>query len=791
MRPALLSFFFLLNLKNFSAFAQQKNNSGTLNGRITDQSTGETLIGVSITAINSKNSTTTNNYGYFSITVPADTATFRISYIGYRTIDTLINLSVGHTVSLQLKPVRNELNTVVIKGTGSQPVQNTSQMGKINLPISQIQSLPKFFGEPDLLKALQTLPGVQQGSEGTSAILVRGGSPDQNLILLDGAPLYNPSHLLGIFSAFNTYAIKNVDLYKGAFPARYGGRLSSVVDIAMNDGNMKKVHGQLTVGLLASQFTLEGPLKTDKTSFIISGRRTYHDLFIAPLIKSNSPEVEKFTLYFYDLNAKIHHQFSDKDHLYLSFYNGKDKLRIKQADKADDGTGNSSDFGLGWSNTTGAVRWNHIFSGKLFANTTLTTSQYKFDTNISSSVFGSKINADDILNIKSGITDYTAKIDFDYQPAPVHNIKTGASYTIHTFTPGTSLSKQSFNNNILKDDNFGSRIQGKEMDLYAEDDWSITDKLKINIGIHASGFDVQNRFYASLQPRLSARYLLPGDWALKASYAKMTQYMHLLASNSISLPTDLWVPATSKVLPQQSNQVALGLSRNVFNDKFEFSAEVYYKTMDHIIEYKDGADYVTTSQNNDWENKITSGKGKAYGLELFLQKKTGRLTGWASYALARTDRSLPEINGGKTFPYKYDRRHTLNLVGIYKLKPGIELSGTFVFQSASPFTMPTTQFESVSPGQENHGKNSGGRLDYIESRNNIRIEPTHRLDLGVSFIKQKKSGTLRTWSFSIYNVYNKQNLFYFTVKDYKGNTAILKGNSLLPFMPGISYSLKF
>lgn len=799
-RLTLLSSFLFISLKNNSTQAQtslksaplQKGGSKTLNGRITDQATGETLIGVSITTKNIKTGTTTNNYGYFSLTIPTDTATFRISYIGYQTIDTLINLAVKSTVAFRLKPLQNELNTVIIKGANSTPIQNTSQMGKINLPISQIQALPRFFGEPDLFKALQTLPGVQQGSEGTSAMLVRGGSPDQNLILLDGAPLYNPSHLLGIFSAFNTYAIKNVDLYKGAFPARYGGRLSSVVDISMNDGNMNKVHGQFTLGLLASQLTVEGPLKKDKTSFIISGRRTYHDLIISPILKSSQRDVEKFQLYFYDLNAKIHHKFSDQDHLYLSFYNGQDKLRtkVKQA-SSDDGATALGDFGLGWRNLTGAARWNHIFSNKLFANTTLTTSQYKFNTSMTSSIFGSKenLNSDDILNINSGITDYTAKIDFDYQPSPAHSIKMGLSSTLHTFTPGTSLSKQSFNNETLKDENLGSKIKATELDLYAEDDWTITDKLKANIGLHASGFNVQGKFYTSLQPRISARYLLPGDWALKASYAKMTQYMHLLASNSISLPTDLWVPATNKVLPQQSNQFSLGVSRNIFNDQFEFSAESYYKTMNNIIEYKDGADYVVTSEHNDWENKITTGKGKAYGLELFLQKKTGRLTGWASYALAWTNRSLPEINQGKTYPYKYDRRNTLNLVGVYNLKPGIELSATFVYQSASPFTMPTTQFEGVSPGQDQQERTK--KIDYIESRNNVRIQPTHRLDVGISFIKLKESGKVRTWNVSIYNVYNRQNLFYFKVNDYKGNTANLTGNSLLPIMPSVSYSLKF
>lgn len=771
-----------------TAAPDKNNRDATLSGRIEDGSSGEQLIGVTVTAPYHKKGTLTNNFGYYSLTLPADTATISISYLGYATLDTLIHMSGQPVINFRLKPHSGkELETVTINSNKDQEIQNTSQMGKITIPIAQIQSLPKFFGEADVMKALQTLPGVQQGSEGTSALLVRGGTADQNLILLDGAPLYNPSHLLGVFSAFNTNAIKNVELYKGAFPARFGGRLSSVIDLAMKDGNMHQVHGNFSLGLLASQLTVEGPIKKGKTSFIVSGRRTYHDLYAAPVIKNVDKTVKRFALYFYDLNAKIHHRFSDQDHLYLSGYMGGDKLRLKTLEEGGNST-SASDNTIQWGNMSGTLRWNHIFSSKLFLNTTLVASRYKFSTKIGSEdVFDGKTSRYD-LDISSGIVDYTGKADINYQPSAAHSIRVGASYTYHTFNPGSNFYQETFNSVPVSGMDINNRINSTELDVYAEDDWELTDKLKANIGLHGSAFRVEDTWYTSLQPRLSARYLLPGDWALKAAYARMTQYMHLLASNSISLPTDLWVPATKNIRPQQADQVSLGVARNILNNTLEFSIEGYYKKMDHIIEYKEGSSYLLVGGDDGWEDKVTSGKGESYGAELFVQKKTGKLTGWVGYTLAWANRTLPDINFGKTFPYKYDRRHTLNMVAVYKWKPGIELSGAFIYQSAAPFTLPTMQFE----GATGSGMQNGyGSLEYIPARNNIRIQNTHRLDVGISFIKEKKNGRIRTWNISVYNVYNRKNLFFYEVDGYNNNKVDISGYSLLPIMPSVSYSLKF
>ncbi|UCJ06840.1 TonB-dependent receptor [Chitinophaga pendula] len=756
----------------------------SISGRITDNSSGEQLIGVTIAVPFMQEGTVTNNYGHFSIALPADSQLLRFSYLGFETIDTLVDIRNISQLNIRMRqePAQS-LNTVTIISDQAVPLQQTSQMSKVSVPVIQMQSMPRFFGETDLMKTLQMLPGVQQGSEATSALLVRGGSPDQNLVLLDEAPLYNPSHLMGIFSAFNTYAIKHVELYKGAFPARFGGRLSSVVDISMKDGNMHRLQGNVMVGLLASQLTLEGPLIKDKTSFILSGRRTYHDLYVGPIIKSDSP-VEQFALYFYDLNAKVHHKFSDKDHVYLSAYAGRDRFKIKTNYSTNQTNSERSiiDNRLQWQHLSTTLRWNHTFSNKLFMNTTALFSKYGFNTSIKSALTTNLVKNIYDWSVVSGITDFTGKIDLDYRPVPVHSLRMGASYTNHAFEPGSSSMRQSIDQEVLANERFNAKVNATELDIYAEDDWQLSDKLKVNIGLHASSFAVEGKLYTSLQPRLSARYLVRRDWAIKASYARMTQYLHLLASNSISLPTDLWVPATKSISPQQSDQFALGLARSIWQDKAEFSLEGYYKKMKNVIEYREGISYVLNGQNSDWQSKVTAGNGTTYGMEMLLQKKAGRLSGWLGYTLAWSNRQLPDVNSGRSFPFKYDRRHTVNVVSIYKLTPGIELSGAFIFQSASPFTITTTQYEDASLNEE---------LNFVTGRNNVRLNAIHRLDVGINFIKERRNGKVRTWNVSVYNIYNRKNLFHFVVDSYSDNTVNLKGTSLMPILPSISYSLKF
>jgi hypothetical protein len=776
----------------------------TLSGFVEDAVSGEKLIGVSLTAPQRQAGTTTNNYGFYSITIPGDSLYIQLSYTGYQRLDTVVWLNDNTHINFSLQPAGRRLEQITVSAARTPSIQQSSQMSSISLPVTQVRSMPRLLGEPDLLKTLQMLPGVKQGTEATAALLVRGGTPDQNLILLDGAPLYNPMHLLGIFSTFNSSVLKDVTLYKGAFPARYAGRLSSVVDISTKDGNMHELHGDFSIGLLSTQLTLEGPLRKGKTSFVVSGRRSYPDLFATPLAKNAPDGPEKLGLFFYDLNAKIHHKISDKDKLYLSLYMGKDKFRVLErytvaVDPPVDNY-NISDLLIKWGNVTGTFRWNHIFSPKLFANTMVIGSSYKLNSGFySEDKYDTDVNSNS-LKLHSSIQDYGVKTDLDFRPTPAHTIKMGGAYMYRIFTPGTVRMKQTSGNSVTLDSSNNNRnINASETDLYVEDDWEISRRLKLNGGLHWSSFIVQGQFYSSLQPRVGLRYLLPGDWALKASYTRMTQYIHLLAYNSISLPTDLWVPATKKIAPQQAAQYAVGVARNLFRNKFEFSIEGYYKKMRNVIEYKEGADYLTSSKGDTWQEQVASGTGESYGVELLLQKKTGKLTGWLGYTWATADRKIQEVNFNRTFPYKYDRRHDVHLVAMYRVKKNIELSGSWVFQSAMPFTIPIAQYERTDgPVQPNvtgptYYQSMPLNIDYINSRNNVRIGSYHRLDVGISFIKQKKNGNVRTWNISVLNVYNKLNPFFYYKESYSANSAnaLFTGVAILPLMPGFSYSLKF
>ncbi|THU38185.1 TonB-dependent receptor [Niastella caeni] len=776
--------------KNGNILITPRQRTGkTVSGFVEDAVSGEKLIGVTLMAPQHQAGTATNNYGFYSITVPGDSLYIHLSYTGYQLVDTVIRLHGDAHINFRLQTSCRQLEEITVCAPHATPVQLTSQMSCINLPVSKVRSMPRLLGEPDLLKTLQMLPGVKQGTEATSALLVRGGTPDQNLILLDGAPLYNPMHYLGLLSTFNTSVLKDVTLYKGAFPARYGGRLSSVVDISTKDGDLHQLHGDFSVGLLSTQLTLEGPLKKGKTSFVVSGRRSYPDLPLGPAVKQ-SYELEKFTLFFYDLNAKLHHKISDKDKLYLSLYMGKDKFRFLQR-KTYGGIPprdyEITDMDIRCGNITGTLRWNHLFSPKLFANTMLIGSNYTFNTGVFTfEDFGGRYT--NSIKLNSGIRDYGLKTDLDYRPSPMHAVKMGAAYMLRTFTPGVVRRRQTDGDVVTIDSlNNNRNINASETDLYVEDDWEITRRLKLNGGLHWSSFIVQQRFYHSLQPRASLRFLLPGHWALKASYSRMTQYIHLLANNSVSLPTDLWVPATKIVAPQQADQYALGVARNLFQNKYEFSAEVYYKKMRHVIEYRDGSDYLTSSKGDNWQEQVTAGTGEAYGMELLLQKKAGRLTGWLAYTWATSERTLADVNYGRTFPYKYDRRHDVQLVTVYKPWKNVELTGNWMYQSAMPFTVPVARYERAN----GPGIIPGQTVEYVSSRNNVRLTPYHRLDVGISFIKLKKNGNVRTWNISVLNAYNKQNLFFYKVSKYSANNATLTGTAILPIMPGFSYSLKF
>ena len=787
---------------NFASFAQNYNISGF----IREKQTGENLINANIYELSSMNGTISNEYGFFSLSLPKGKNSIVFSFIGYEKKVVEINLTSDTTLNVELD-FMSDLKEVTVYGSEGSKIEKT-QMSVVELPKSTLTKIPVLLGEPDVLKVIQLLPGVQSGTEGTSGIYVRGGGPDQNLFLLDGVPVYNASHLFGFFSIFNPSAVNTVKLYKGGFPARFGGRLSSVVDIRMKEGNMKELKGEFSVGLISSRFSLEGPIKKDKTSFIISGRRTYLDLLARPVLKIVNKNTEGSDVtagyYFYDLNAKINHIFSEKSRLYFSSYVGLDKAYSNEYNYYVDGhVRYDSDYEsrLKWGNVTNALRWNYVFNPKLFSNVTLTYSNYKFNVGEETLIRNTKekTRLEDIFDYKSGIEDFAIKVDFDYFPAKAHSVKFGGENIFHRFSPGVNHIKYIGDGNTEEnsDTTYGnSNVQANELRLYAEDIIELSPKFKMNIGGHFSLFGVQGKTYSSFEPRASLRFLGSEKWSLKASYAKMSQYIHLLTTSTISLPTDLWLPATKKVKPQISHQWALGgfykLPRG-----FDVSVELFYKSMNNLIEYKEGASF--TGIGSGWESKIETGKGWAYGMEILLEKKVGKTTGWLGYTLSKSDRKFENLNFGRIFPAKYDRRHDISLALTHKFNDRIDIGATWVFGTGNAATLALQKY---SPEYYSDGYFGNPDIEYYGGRNNYRQPSYHRLDLGINFHKQKKHG-IRTWSFGVYNAYSRQNPFYMywghdNVNGYnedgwyyEDSKPALKQVSLFPFIPSVSYSFKF
>jgi TonB-dependent Receptor Plug Domain/TonB dependent receptor/CarboxypepD_reg-like domain len=810
----------LAGLGHFNVLTAQTNTSqrATISGYVTDIASGEALIGATVQDVNSRKGTSTNTYGFFSLTLPAgDSVTLLVTYLGYKPqgYRLLLTNDVQQNVALS---EQNVLQEVVIKAERYERIEERAQMSRIDVPIEQIKNVPALLGEKDVLKALQLLPGVSGGGEGQSGIYVRGGGPDQNLILLDGVPVYNASHLFGFFSVFNTDAIKDVSLIKGGFPARYGGRLSSVIEINMKEGNDQEFHGEGSIGIIASKLTLEGPIIKGKSSFIVSARRTYIDILARPLIVSalraeGSDGV--FGYFFDDVNAKVNYRLSDKDRLYLSYYGGRDKFysRIDDSDEYNaDGnryeyeTSNSANFG--WGNRTAALRWNHVFTPKLFSNTTLTFSRYRFNTGVEvedinrlNSQTQSVQNFD--LNYVSGINDWAGRIDFDYLPNPSHYVRFGASAIAHSFRPGRFTSRiynaeVGLDTSETKTNFIEPNIAATELGVYVEDDWKVTDRLRINAGLHFAGFVLNDDNYWSLQPRFNARYLFDKGWSAKASFSTMRQFIHLLTNETIGLPTDLWLPATDKVKPQDAWQVAVGGAKT-FGKDYEVSIEAFYKEMNNVIAFREGA---SAFQFQNWEERVAQGLGTAYGAEFFVQKKRGRFSGWMGYTLSWAWRQIDDINFGKRYPYKYDRRHDFEVTGSYKLTKRVSLAGTWVFSTGNALTFQNARYIGPDPG--GFGGNGNPFLNFIyenthtPERNNFRFPATHRLDVGIEFHKQKKRYE-RTWAFGAYNAYSRRNPFYlYTDTEARllpdgsiVSETVLKQQALFPIIPYINWSFKF
>jgi len=790
----------------------------TISGFLTDQASGETLLNGSVYDFKSGKGGVSNAYGFYSLSLPAGEVEIRCSYVGYATQNFRFRLSKDTLLNIKLHP-STELGSVTVYGGSSRKEFGVlgAQMGAIEVPISQIKSIPALFGETDVLKALQLLPGVQGGTEGSAGLYVRGGGPDENLLLLDGVPVYNVNHMGGFFSVFNADALKNVTLYKGNFPARFSSRLSSVVDIRMNDGNAKEIHGNFSIGLITSKFNLEGPIIKDKTTFNISYRRTYGDLIIKPLLwytakKQNQGNNYSAGYFFYDLNAKITHKISDTDKLYLSLYSGDDAIDVNIKDDYSSGGEkgyNVTSMGMKWGNLISAFRWNHIINSKLFMNTTASYTRYRFNMLVGNenkyipsgetSYIGSKME----IGYLSGISDYALRTDFDYTPLPGHDVKFGASYMNHTFRPGVSVLNFDITQEttVSVDTTIGDKnVSGHELNIYVEDNLSLGTFLKANVGVNYSMFRVQGQNYHSLEPRLSMRLLLSDKMSFKAGFASMSQYIHLLSNTSLSLPTDLWVPVTKRIEPMDSKQYSVGLFYNL-NDVVDLSIESYFKSMDNLIEYKDGAGFMGSSTG--WEDKVSMGRGWAYGVEFLAQKTIGKTTGWLAYTWSKTERKFDklgqEINHGKVFLAKYDRRHNISLTMNHRFNDRFDLSGTWVYYTGNRGTLALQQYSAVNLPDLNW--QNVYTIDYVSERNNFAMPDYHRLDIGFNWHKKKKHG-LRTWNISLYNAYNQKNPFIVRqsysndwVYNPETNTydsrKIFVKTSIFPIIPSISYSYKF
>lgn len=766
----------------------QAQDKVTVSGYVKDLASGETVVDAFIFFDGTDASGTTNAYGFYSITVPQGTYTIRCIATGRTEFSQNIEAVQDVKLDILLNNFSEQLEGVEITAARQDANVSNTQMGTNTLTTEQIKKLPVIFGETDILKAIQLLPGVQSAGEANSGFYVRGGGPDQNLILLDDAVVYNSGHLFGFFSIFNSDAIKKATLIKGGMGANYGGRLSSVLDVTMKDGNNQSFHGEGGIGLIASRLTLEGPIRKDKGSFILSGRRTYVDILSKPFLK---PEYKNNGYYFYDANVKANYILGKKDRLYASGYFGRDVFNF---------AGQSGNFNakIPWGNTTATLRWNHEWSNKLFMNTTVIYNDYKFELQASQGPLD--------IKLLSAIRDYGAKVDFDYYLNNNHSLKFGTQYTYHQFLPN-QFSGQS-DSVAFQPDNALKKF-GHEMSVYALDEFDIGDYIRVNAGIRYSWFTQVGPYtsytfnndhirtdsvnyakgdpvvtYGGWEPRLNTRFRLNDHSSIKASITRSMQYLHLVSNNGSTLPTDVYVPSTALVKPQYSWQYAAGYFHNWLDNTLETSIEVYYKDLRNQIEYRNG--YTQGLGDPEWD--FVYGRGYAYGAEFLINKTQGNFTGWIGYTLSWTWRDFKELNGGKPFPAKYDRRHDLSIVGTYELNKKWTISSVFVFGTGNAITLPTDLYFI-----------EGNLIQHFSDMNQFRIPNYHRLDLSVTWVPKGDRPDRKfrsSWNFSIYNVYSRLNP-YFMYLDMDGSLGsggtdirVMKV-SIFPIIPSITWNFKF
>ena len=789
MQKLLISLLFLFTLTRLDAQNDQTHpNRFSLNGYIRDSLSGETIIGATISIDGQNRGVASNQYGFYSITLDAGVYAIRVSHVSY--MGKVIQVDLGHDQShnFELNPKSAAITDVVVYSKRRDANVKNAQMGRIDLSMSTVKNIPAFMGEVDLLKAIQLIPGVRNAGEGNAGFYVRGGGPDQNLIMLDDAVVYNTGHLFGFFSIFNSDAIKNVSLIKGGMPAQYGGRLSSVVDVVMKDGNVNKTQIDGGIGLIASRFSIQGPLKKNKASYILSARRTYVDALIKPFLKKSSSFYGS-GYYFYDLNTKINYRFSDKDRLFLSGYFGRDVFNFVNGKR-------SFKTYIPWGNSTATLRWNHVFNRRLFANTTLLYNDYKFRFSATQENFE--------IGLSSGIRDGSLKADFDYYPFPNHKLKFGGLTTFHKFVPNVVTGRQ--DSTVFKPNNEGVKY-AVESGVYVQDDWEISDKLKMNYGLRWSSFtqvgpykkytrdndgnaldsisykSLQTvRTYSGFEPRVTLRYGINSTTSVKGSVTRNLQYIHLVTNAGSTLPTDLWVPSTYIVKPQISWLYAAGLFKNFKDNQYETSLEVYFKDMKNQIEYKEGY----TPSLTDPEREFVFGHGWSYGTELFINKLRGRVTGWIGYTLSWTWRKFADLNEGLRYPAKYDRRHDLSVVVNYEQNKKWKFGAVFVYGTGNAITLPE-RFYFIN-----------GVLTQEYSRlNQYRMKDYHRLDLSATYtpVPKKKRKVSSYWVFSLYNSYSRLNP-YFIYYDQEGSAqngdlkVTAKQVSLFPVIPAVTWNFK-
>jgi len=792
-------------LKGVAAPAKARRYA--ISGHITDAETGETLIGAGV--LSGQTGAVTNEFGFYSLPLPAGRHHLQVAYIGYEQITLDIDLQRDTVLNFALNS-KAELDAARIVARKDAGLQS-AYLGSLEVPLAQIRNTPALFGEADLVKTLQLLPGVQGGQEGLSGLYVRGGGPEENLVLLDGVSVYNMDHMLGLFSIFQPEAVKNVTLYKGTFPARYGGRISSIVDIRTNDGNMKETHGSLTVGVLNDRLHLEGPIVKDKLSYSVSARGL-HTVIAEPFMRLFLKN-EYYNYFFYDLNGKMTWRAGDKDRFYLSAYHGADAGAINLKEHSEmtafdlDGIAHDHRYdsdntaGLRWGSTVGALRWNHIFNGKLFSNATLYVNRYKMKMGISEDetvVWDDQTDHSYLSgSYKSGIRDFGFRSDFDWTPSPSHLVKFGAEFTRHDFLPQTLA--VAGDDKVLEMPYTGVHYKGTEASCYLEDNISLGNRFSLNPGLRFSWFNTQGRNYYSLQPRFSTKLSLDGGLVFKAGYSRMAQYVHLLSSTVIALPLDLWVPITKDIRPVTADHYSAGVYYDGLPG-WEFSVEGYWKEMYNLMEYKEGVQFVLS--NEGWEEQVETGRGRAMGLEFFIQKTSGKTTGWLAYTLSSSKRWFPDgsINMGRPFPYKYDRPHSFNVTLNHKFSKKVDVSLSWVYSSGSTMTLPERPTVAIEPEGNQEDSPAIYEAFYVEGRNNYRLPASHRLNLGVNLRHRTRRGNEAIWNFSIYNAYNAMNpnfVFYDISNTWDGENNVpkkmieLKRLTILPIIPAFSYTYNF